>query len=188
MNLANKFSLARLFLTPIFVLAILYYREDNLLFANLPLIVFLAAITTDAIDGFVARRYGQTTRVGTVLDPLADKFLLVVAFITLTFTETLPPHLRIPPWVLIIVLTRDIFLLIGASIIYMIVEYVEFKPSALGKITTFFQMLTILAVLLKFNYSYVMWSAAAIFTVFSGIHYLIRANRILSKKGGHAEN
>ncbi len=182
MNLANKFSLIRLFLTPIFVLAVLYYRDDNLLFANLPLIIFLTAIITDAVDGFIARRYNQTTRLGRVLDPLADKFLLAVAFITLTFTTTIPPHLRIPPWVLIIVLTRDIFILIGASIIYMTFEYMEFKPSRLGKITTSLQMMTVLSILLRFRYSYVIWTAAAIFTILSGIHYLTRTNRIMNEK------
>ena len=181
MNLANKFSIIRLLLTPIFVLAILYYREDNLLFANLPLIIFLTAVITDAVDGFIARRYGQTTPLGGVLDPLADKFLLIVAFITLTFTKTIPPQFRIPPWVLIIVLTRDMFILIGAAIIYMLFKYIEFKPSALGKITTFLQMATILSVLLRFKYSYIIWTIAAIFTVFSGIHYLVRTNRILNK-------
>lgn len=180
MNLANKFSLIRLLLTPLFVLSVLYYRQDNLLFANLPLIIFLAAIATDAIDGFIARHYGQTTAFGTVLDPLADKFLLVVAFIILTFTKTIPPHLRIPPWVLIIVLTRDIFIIIGASVIYMMFEYIEFKPSPLGKITTFLQMATILSILLRFRYSYTIWIPAAAFTVLSGIYYLIRTNRILN--------
>jgi cardiolipin synthase len=182
MNLANRFTLIRLFLTPIFVLAVLYRREDNLLLANLPLMIFLIAISTDAIDGFIARRYGQTTRFGAVLDPLADKFLLIAAFTALTFTKTIPPHFRIPLWVLIIVLTRDIFLLTGASIIYMVFEYIEFKPSVLGKITTFLQTMTILAVLLRFNHSYVIWTGAAIFTVLSGIQYLARANRILSER------
>jgi cardiolipin synthase len=180
MNLANRFSIIRLFLTPIFVLAVLYYREDHLIFANLPLFVFLAAVLTDAIDGFIARHYSQTTRVGKVLDPLADKFLLVVAFITLTLPRTLPTHFRIPAWVLIIVLTRDLFIIIGASIVYVLFEYIEFNPSALGKVTTFLQMATILSVLLRFTYSYVIWTLAAVFTILSGIHYLIRTGKILN--------
>jgi cardiolipin synthase len=180
-NLANKFSLIRLLLTPVFVLTILYRRDDNPIFANLPLIIFLAAIATDAVDGFIARRYRQATRLGMVLDPLADKFLLAVAFITLTFTTTIPPHLRIPPWVLTIVLTRDIFILIGAAIIYMLFEYIEFKPSALGKITTFLQMTTVISVLLRFPYSYIVWNVAAIFTLLSGIHYLVKTNRLVNR-------
>ena len=182
MNLANKFSLIRLLLTPVFVLAVLYYKKDNILLANLPLIIFTTAVITDAIDGFIARRYKQTTHLGAALDPLADKFLLVVAFITLTFTKTIPPYLRIPPWILIIVLTRDIFIVIGASIIYLLFEYIEFRPSTLGKVTTSFQMATIALVLLRFRYSYIIWTATAVITLFSGVHYLIRANRILNEK------
>lgn len=147
--------------------------------------VFLIAVATDAVDGFIARRYRQRTSLGVVLDPLADKFLLTVAFIILAFTKTIPPDLRIPPWVLIIVLTRDIFILLGASIIYVVFEYIEFKPSILGKVTTVFQMMTVLSVLLKFSYSYIIWTITAALTVFSGIHYLIRANRILNSKTRH---
>ena len=182
MNLANKFSLTRLLLTPFFVLAILYYREDNLFLAVLPLVIFITAVMTDVADGFIARRYAQSTRVGAVLDPLADKFLLVVAFIALTFSGTILPHLRIPAWVLIVVISRDIFILIGASLVYTLFEYIEFRPSALGKITTFLQMMTVISVLLRFEYSYVIWSSAAIFTVLSGIDYLMRTNRILGEK------
>jgi phosphatidylglycerophosphate synthase len=64
----------------------------------------------------------------------------------------------------------------------MVFEYIEFKPSMLGKITTFFQMATILSVFLRFRYSYIIWTAAAIFTVMSGIHYLLRTSRILNGK------
>ena len=183
MNLANRFSLIRLLLTPIFVLSVLYWRRDNAFFANLPLVIFLSAIITDAADGFIARRYRQVTSLGKVLDPLADKFLLVAAFVTLTFTAAIPPHLRIPAWVLIIIITRDIFILIGAAVIYFMFGYMEFSPSALGKTTTFLQMMTIISVLLRFEHSYLMWTAAAVITIFSGMHYLVRANRMLNENG-----
>ena len=182
MNLANKFSLTRLLLTPLFVLAVFYYKEDSLLLSNLPLIIFLAAVLTDVLDGFVARRYGQVTAVGKVLDPLADKFLLTAAFITLSLSKSIPVSLRIPPWVLIIVISRDIFIVIGAAIIYTLFKYIEFKPSGLGKATTFLQVATVLSVLLRFEYSYLVWSAAALVTVASGVHYLVRTNRTLSEK------
>ncbi len=186
MNLANKFSFVRLLLTPIFVLSVLYYRADNPVSAVLPIAVFLTAVMTDAIDGYIARRFAQTTRFGAVLDPLADKFLIIVAFITLTFTKTIPPHLRIPPWVLTIVLTRDIFIITGSLVIFVMFEYIEFKPSALGKVTTFFQMMTVSAVLLRYGRSDVIWNITAFFTVASGIHYLIRTNRVLNGKNRHA--
>jgi len=182
MNLPNKLSLARLFLAPVFVITVLYHRQDNPLFAYLPLIVFLTAIITDAIDGYVARRYNQTTRLGVILDPLADKFLLIVAFITLALTKAAAPSLRIPAWVAIIVITRDIFIVMGSLIIYLMFGYIEFKPSMPGKITTVFQMLTILAVLIGFGYSHIVWNTAAVLTVFSGAHYLTRVNKILGNK------
>ncbi|MDD5681323.1 MAG: CDP-diacylglycerol--glycerol-3-phosphate 3-phosphatidyltransferase [Candidatus Omnitrophica bacterium] len=182
MNLPNKLSVARLLLTPVFVVSVVYHTEANPILANLPLIVFLTAIATDALDGFIARKYNQITSFGILLDPLADKFLLIVSFITLSLATTTLPHLRIPPWVLIIVLTRDLFILIGAAVIYMVFGYVEFKPSMLGKIATVFQMLTILAVLLRLDYSGIVWTLAAFFTVVSGIHYLIRTSGLLHGK------
>ncbi|MBL7070965.1 MAG: CDP-alcohol phosphatidyltransferase family protein [Candidatus Omnitrophica bacterium] len=185
MNLANKFSFIRLLLTPLFVLSMLYYRADNAVLAGLPIAIFISAIITDAVDGYIARRYGQASRLGAILDPLADKFLIVVSFITLTFVSTVPGHLRIPPWVLIIVLTRDLFILTGASAILMMFGSIEFKPSLIGKFTTFLQMMTILAVLLRFNYSNIIWSAAALFTVASGIYYLVRTNRMLNETVKH---
>ena len=185
MNTPNTISIVRLLLTPVFAVSVIYYNEANPVMANLPLVIFLIAILSDAADGFIARKYNQITSFGIILDPLADKFLLVVAFITLSFAPAIPPGLRIPPWVLVIVLTRDLFILTGAAIIYMLFGYVEFKPSAWGKVTTFFQMLTIFAVLLKSGYSHIVWTSAAVLTIISGIHYLLRTNRILNDKAKH---
>ena len=182
MNLANKFSLSRLILTPVFVLAVLYCHQGNAFFGALPLIIFIIAIVTDAADGFIARRFNQVTRLGLALDPVADKILLITAFITLAFAKSIPFHLRIPPWVLIVVITRDAIILTGASIIYMIFKHIEFRPSVFGKITTFLQMATILSVLLRFEYSYIIWTVATIFTVLSGIHYLVRTKPLLAQE------
>lgn len=185
MNIPNILSLTRLLLTPAFVVSVIYHAEGNGFLPDLPLVIFLIAIITDAVDGFIARKYNQITSFGVLLDPLADKFLLVASFITLSFLSYGPQGLRIPPWVLIIVVTRDLFILTGAAIIYFIMGYVEFKPSPLGKITTFFQMATVFSVLVHFEYSYIIWTLAALFTVMSGMHYFVRANRILNGKKGH---
>ncbi len=182
MNIPNTLSLARLLLTPAFVVSVIYHTEDTTFLSNLPLIIFLIAIITDAVDGFIARKYNQITSFGVLLDPLADKFLLIASFITLSFLTYGPAGFLIPPWVLIIVLTRDLFILTGAAIIYFMLGYVEFKPSIPGKITTFFQMITILGVLAHFEYSYVLWTLAALFTIISGIHYFVRASRIFNGK------
>lgn len=181
MNIPNALSLARLLLTPAFVVSVVYHSEGSIFLSKLPLIIFLIAVITDAVDGFIARKYNQITPFGILFDPLADKFLLMASFITFSFLTYGPAGMRIPLWVLIIVLTRDLFILTGAAIIYFLSGYVEFKPSALGKITTFFQMATVIGILAHFKHSYILWTAAAFFTVISGIHYFVRANRILSK-------
>src|SRR3989338_2746526 len=108
----------RLLLTPAFVVSVIYHVEGNVFLSNLPLIIFIIAIITDAVDGFIARKYNQITSLGVLLDPLADKFLLIASFITLSFLTYGPAGPRIPPWFLIIVLTRDLFILTCAAIIY----------------------------------------------------------------------
>ena len=182
MTLANKFSMARLFLSPVFVLSVLYYRTDSVIAAYLPLTIFLAAIFTDVFDGFVARRFRQVTTLGKVLDPVADKLLLTVAFLSLSLSQSIDPAMRIPVWVTVVIITRDIFILIGAGIIYLLLEYIEFKPTILGKITTFVQMMTVLSVLLKLRLSYAVWSIAVFFTLISGLQYLVRASKIISER------
>ncbi|MBN1871955.1 MAG: CDP-alcohol phosphatidyltransferase family protein [Candidatus Omnitrophica bacterium] len=182
MNLANKFSMTRLLLSPVFVLSVIFYRSDDAVFANLPLGIFIAAIITDVCDGYIARRLNQITALGKVLDPLADKLLLTVAFVSLSLSQSIGADMRIPVWVMIIIITRDIFILIGAGIIYLLLEYIEFKPTNLGKTTTFVQMMTVLSVLLKVPYSYVIWDTAVFFTLLSGLQYLIRASDIISER------
>lgn len=164
------------------MVSIIYHAESGFFLSNLPLIIFLIAIITDAVDGFIARKYNRITSFGMALDPLADKFLLIASFISLSFAAYGPAGIKIPPWVLVIVVTRDLFILTGAAVVYFILGYVEFKPSILGKITTFFQMITILGVLAGFSYSYILWTLAAFFTVVSGVHYFVMAGRIFNGK------
>ncbi len=182
MNIPNALSLIRLLLTPAFVVSLIYHADGGSFLYRLPLVIFLTAVITDAVDGFIARKCNQITSLGVLLDPLADKFLLIASFITLSFIAYGPARLKIPPWVTVVILTRDIFILAGAAIIYFAYGYLEFKPSLLGKITTFFQMTSILGVLIQFEYSYLMWTLAAFFTVSSGIHYLLRTNKALNGK------
>lgn len=182
MNIPNILSLTRLLLTPAFVVSVIYRAESGVFLSNLPLIIFLIAVITDAVDGFVARKYNEVTSFGILLDPLADKFLIIASFITFSFLTYGPAGLRIPPWVLIIVLTRDLFILMGAAVIYMVFGYMEFKPSMWGKATTLFQMLTIFSVLIGFNYACIIWTMAVVLTVVSGMHYLARTNRVLHEK------
>ncbi len=95
-----------------------------------------------------------------------------MAFISLSVTKTLPQDLRLPPWIPIIVVSRDAILLIGAGILLLLQCDLKISPTKLGKLTTFFQMATIIAVLSHFAYSFIIWNIAVLFTILSGIDYL----------------
>lgn len=175
MNLANKISITRIILIPLFISAIVYSRMD------IALLFFTLAIISDGVDGFIARTQNQKTILGTILDPLADKLLLVSAFICLSIVKNKPSGLSLPPYVPIIVISRDAIIVLGAVMIHVITDDVKVTPSVLGKVTTFFQMMTITAVLLQFKYSYIIWNSAAVLTIASGIDYIIKGSRLLSE-------
>lgn len=180
MNLANKISIVRILLIPFFIWAIVYYSPQRDFLRFVALGVFGLAVLSDAVDGYLARILKQRTMLGTFLDPIADKLLLITAFICLSVLNNLPDFLKLPPWVPIIVVSRDVIIVIGAIVIFLTTGGIEISPSPLGKITTFFQMATIISVLLRYPHSNYIWNLAIAFTVLSGIDYIIRGTRLLN--------
>jgi len=183
-NLANKITIMRILFIPLFIASIFYYRSETEFLRFLPALIFGIAIATDAIDGFIARAFKQKTRIGTILDPLADKLLLSTAFICFSMVENLPSFFRIPPWVAIIVISRDFIIVLGFIMIHHIKGAVEVRPTPLGKLTTFLQMMTVAGVLVWFPYSPFIWNVAVIFTILSGMDYIIIGSRMLNEKKG----
>jgi CDP-diacylglycerol--glycerol-3-phosphate 3-phosphatidyltransferase len=171
MNFANKVSLFRILTVPFFVAATIYYSSQRQYLLYIALIIFTLAVISDAVDGYIARKSKQHSKAGLILDPLGDKLLLMSAFICLTFEKF---SLRFPLWVTFIVISRDILILLGATVIYMVKQNINILPTKWGKLTTTFQMLSVIAVLLQWNYSYILWWIAIIFTVISGIDYIRR--------------
>lgn len=174
MNLANKLTILRILLTPLFIITLLNPPST---YNFVPLLIFIFAIFTDLLDGFVARTKRQKTSLGTFLDPAADKLLLTSAFITLAYKHI------IPLWVMIIVFSRDIIIVSGWLLIYIFTGQKNIVSSNLGKLTTFTQMLTIFAVLINFPYAWILWLTAVAFTIASGIDYTIRGLRPLNNEG-----
>jgi cardiolipin synthase len=174
MNLANKISIARIISIPFFIAAIVYSRMD------LALLVFILAVVSDGVDGFVARTLKQKTQLGTILDPIADKMLLMSAYICFSVASNIPGHLRLPPYVPIVVISRDVMIVLGSVIIYLIKGDIKVSPSILGKVTTFFQMITIVCILVQFRHSLLVWNIAVVLTVISGIDYVLKGSRLLS--------
>lgn len=109
------------------------------------LVLFAVAGGSDALDGFLARRFGWTSRFGSLFDPLADKLLLVTSFICLTITQVLPL------WLTLVVFLRDLVILLGAGLFRVIAGPADFSPSRLGKLTTLLQMLLVVCLLLELS-------------------------------------
>ncbi|MFA6635921.1 MAG: CDP-alcohol phosphatidyltransferase family protein [Candidatus Omnitrophota bacterium] len=166
MNWANRLTVLRILLVPVFVISVLYHRLD------LAFVFFILAAVTDAMDGYIARTFDQKTALGAMIDPIADKLLILSAFVSLSIVSGLPEYLRMPIYVPVIIISRDVIILLGAGIIYLNSGVVAIKPTVIGKITTFFQMLTIILVLLKFVYASWVWNMAVLLTVASGLDYI----------------
>ena len=169
-------TLIRVLLIPLFVIFII-----NKLF-EWALITFAVAGITDGIDGLIARITHQRTELGAYLDPIADKLLLSSAFITLAIIEI------IPSWLTVIVITRDVIILIGFLVLLLTNYRPKIQPSFVSKVTTGFQISTILLVLMtRYNPIFQQFSTIAIygttlFTILSGSHYIYVGTRILNGK------
>jgi len=168
MSLADKVSILRMILIPFFVSFLVYSRSHDYL-RLVAVAIFVLAVLSDFFDGLVARIKKEKSDIGKVVDPLADKLLLLTAFISLYVLG-----FNIPPWVVLVVVSRDIIILLGVLIINFLKTEVPISPSVWGKLTTFFQMATILCVLLEFEFSKYIWNLACIFTVISGFFYIKR--------------
>jgi len=180
MNLANRITIFRILLIPFFIASLLYYSEAKPYLRLVALVIFAIAAFTDAIDGGIARSRSQITELGTILDPIADKLLISSAFISLSIIGSIPSELRIPAGVVLAVITRDIIIVLGALIIYFLKGSIAIKPSWLGKITTFLQMLAILMILAVFKYNKFFVYPAVLFTIVSGIDYIWRGSKQLN--------
>jgi len=176
-NLANRISVARIIFVPFYVAAIVYSEF------NIALIIFVLCIISDALDGYIARSRKQRTRLGSLLDPIADKLLLISGFISLSMVSSLPANLRFPPYVVIIIVSRDALIILGCMVIYLLRGDVDIKPTVLGKATTFFQMISIVGILVHFPYSIVLWNVAVALTAISGLDYLRIGSRMINESG-----
>lgn len=179
-TLANQLTILRMLLIPAFVLLVVYG------YFGWALITFMVAGATDALDGVAARLAGQKTTLGAWLDPAADKLLLVTTFVVLTL-----PNLglvnRIPIWLTVLVISRDIGIVLTVAIVSLAMGPRTFKPSLLGKSATAFFILTCVVVM-YYNYlgresivvEAFIWGALAI-TLASGIDYVFRMAKIINR-------
>ena len=183
MNIPNWISVFRIILIPFFVCTIVYYSPEKDYLRYISLVIFSAAAISDGIDGYIARTRKMRTRLGSFLDPMADKLLLSASFITMAVTHEIPSAIRLPLWIAILVISRDIILAMGSLLIHVMTGNLKIAPSLLGKLTTVFQMLTIICILMQFPFSFLIWDIAAIFTIASGFDYIYKGTKLLSSAG-----
>jgi len=172
MNLPNYITLLRIVLIPFFINFMIYGYDRE------AFIVFVVACITDALDGLIARLTNTQTKLGAFLDPMADKLLIISAFVTLVLLGMLPV------WLVIIVVSRDVILLLGSIALYFTGHDFVAKPSFIGKATTLLQFVTVTLSLVLRNFGTEMglmailqWGTAG-FTLFSGIQYVAQGTKI----------
>ena len=182
MTTANKITILRILLIPFFVVEVLYYvRNGNELHRFLAIITFAVAALCDGVDGYIARRYNQRSELGAILDPLADKLLLVSGIVLLSFDHS-PRFETVPLWVTVTIIGRDMVLLVGTLVIQMVLHKVTVRPRFIGKVATVLQMVAVLWVLLQWHDTWFRFLvfAAGVCTGISGLLYVWDGMRQLS--------
>jgi len=173
-TIPNLLSLFRMGLIPLFV--ILVVNGD----LRKALLVFVVAGVTDALDGFIARFWHQQSPLGAYLDPIADKLLLTTAYVMLSIPG-LNHGTRIPPWITILVIARDVLMVSVALVLYLAAGVKRFPPSVLSKINTILQVAAVVLVLVSGGFpdlrsvelaaETTLYLVAGL-TVASGLHYI----------------
>ena len=181
MSLANKISLFRILLVPVFVASLLYYHpaRDGLRYVSLAL--FVIGVLSDALDGFIARSKGEQSKLGAVLDPIADKLLILSALISLSTIHGLPAWMRVPAWFNLIVISRDAFLVVGTLLLFLLTGKITVQPSPLGKMAVALQMCVVPTVLLGWPLQHPLLIVTAALTICSGIAYVRRGVQLISE-------
>lgn len=190
LTLANKITILRILCIPVFVMFAIYYvngfqrGEGNEWYRLGAILFFALAAVTDALDGYIARKYSQKSRLGTILDPLADKLLLVSALVLFSIDNG-EAFNQLPLWLPILVISRDLLLLGGSVLLQFMHGNFVARPRIVGKLATVFLMITLGWVLLKIespSFQYPL-HAAGLFTLLSVIWYVFDFMKGLS---GHA--
>jgi cardiolipin synthase len=177
MTTANKITIFRILLVPFFIGFAHHYIEEGQEWVRLAAVVtFALAALSDGVDGYIARNYNQRSELGAILDPLADKLLMLSSIILLSLPTN--QHFgRIPYWLTITVLSRDAIILLGMVVIHHTVGKVQVRARIVGKVATAMQIGVVIWILLKLD----RWDtrpllgfeiSATLFTALSGLLYI----------------
>ncbi len=190
-TLPNFLTVIRMVMIPVFV-SLLFYQKFGYALAT-----FVCAGITDGLDGLLARHFNQKSEFGRILDPIADKLLLVTSFIVLSLPaivpQPMPRHLPVPFWVTASVISRDIFIVVGAAAINIVTGFRGFRPSWLGKVNTIVQIFALVYILTALliptisGYLPTVYTTVFAFAILSGAHYVYFSSRLLNEERGEKE-
>lgn len=172
LNLPNVLTIARVLIVPFFVMALLYHYHYY------ALVLFVTASITDLLDGMAARMRNEQTQFGKVLDPIADKLLMVASFVIFTMLEW------IPLWLTITVLSRDIIVIAGTIILYLSTDKLAIEVTKTGKTAMALQAALLAYILFMVNFSggpgnpLILFLAVLVTTIVSGVQYIFRGLRV----------
>ncbi len=168
MNIPNAITILRILLVPLLVYFLLHGEFRASLW------VLLVAGISDALDGAIARHFNMMTDLGALLDPLADKALIIASVLALAWTGLLPG------WLVALIILRDLVIMGGAAAYYLRAGRLEMAPSIPSKVNTFFQICLILLILVSAaglanatGWLPALIGCTLLTTVFSGIHYVV---------------
>lgn len=197
LNWANRITILRILLIIPFVSCMLKINDPALsdtmrhMMRYVSTLVFLIMAVSDVIDGYLARRNGQTTKLGSFLDPTADKLLVTCACLLLASRRAGVEGFLLPPTVVVLIIGKDLFLLIGFVIIYFITFQVRIVPAFIGKVATFLQLSMVAAILLAPEISSfvpgwiwflrVLWWTAAGTAILSTLIYIRNGSRYIEE-------
>jgi cardiolipin synthase (CMP-forming) len=177
LSIPNYLTLLRILLTPVFFITLVSYTPEKEGLRFLALAIFAVAALTDALDGLLARFLKQRTALGQMLDPLADKILLVSAYIGLLFVAALP--FRPPLWITITIIFRDLILLVGFFALHFASVKIDVQPNIWGKLTTVSQMILLCFILLEWPVAIPLAFLTVTFTIVSGLIYITRGLKFI---------
>lgn len=177
LTIPNLFTFLRIGLIPLF----LYYMIQH--DPRKALVIFFIAASTDFIDGITARVLKQKSKIGALLDPAADKLLMMAAMIALSIPSISSPNV-VPLWLTFFVIGRDLYIVTGSWVVYKRRKHTTFTPTFVGKMSTVCQM-SILILVLFFNATHspqpnLLWLYifTLLLTILSGIQYTLIGRRI----------
>lgn len=181
LTIPNVLTILRIIAVPVFIVA--SWRGDFVA----AFVIFVSAAFTDMFDGMIARRFNQRSRLGAILDPAADKTMLVCGYLFYTLYDNVP-LVRIPGWLTFTVFIRDFLIIFFAYLLWTRVHVKRFPPSWAGKTSTVLQAVT-LGVVIGVNafVPSLLWLAETMFvvaliaTLYSGWDYMRRAKRMLGE-------